>query len=560
MSKNSEIFTEQAEYLSVESFTEWSTSLHNEAVIMKKLSQNGAKLITGPRGCGKTTLLLKVYNKWACKDSPIIPVYVNFKSSLKLEPLYRINTNAAFWFNQWLLYKVLQGFITALSDMNLAFSSPSFTATNVDRRINELEMGKIDGDIEVELDLTGLTNLINLILVTTNKSRCILLLDDAGHAFSSEQQHAFFEFFREIKTRNISPKAAVYPGVTSYSSAFHIGHDAEEIDVWMRPSTSGYMDFMHSLLATRLGNTYNQLLDQKRLLDIMCFASYGIPRSLLNMFSELIKETEEEEGDIKIKITAKNVLAAVKINFDRTYKIFDTLRIKLPMYSNFVAKGSEIYESFLRILKEFNNKGDVNRQSSIIALKRPLSSEFSKVIGFFQYAGLISHQGISSRGEKGVYELFEIHFSSIIDRNLFFSSRGFSVENYCTAFEHRPNHHYPRHTEGSILSSTSNDSEFKLALPSCPVCNTPRISEESKFCSNCGAKLKNLSVFESIVRQGIENLPITENRARTIRTHSTIRTIKDILIDSENRQLYKVPMIGPYWVKKIRTYAEEFIA
>ena len=59
---NSEIFTEQAEYLSVKAFTDWSTSVHNEPIIIRKLSQSGAKLITGPRGCGKTTLLLKVYN------------------------------------------------------------------------------------------------------------------------------------------------------------------------------------------------------------------------------------------------------------------------------------------------------------------------------------------------------------------------------------------------------------------------------------------------------------------------------------------------------------------
>jgi hypothetical protein len=32
-----------------------------------------------------------------------LPVYVNFKASLKLEPLYRVNANAVYWFNQWLL-------------------------------------------------------------------------------------------------------------------------------------------------------------------------------------------------------------------------------------------------------------------------------------------------------------------------------------------------------------------------------------------------------------------------------------------------------------------------
>lgn len=560
--RTSEIFTEQAEYLSVESFTEWSTNLHNENAIIKKLSQSGAKLITGPRGCGKTTLLLKVYNKLLSDpDSSTIPIYVNFKSSLKLEPLYRTNTNAAYWFNQWLLTKVLGGINSTLSYLNAPVITLLSNTSSIDKTINNLEMGRTDIEAGSETSISHLINIINVVLETLGKSRCVLLLDDAGHAFSSEQQHDFFEFFREVKTKNISPKAAVYPGVTSYSSSFHIGHDAEEIDVWMRPSSAGYMDFMHSLLKARLGDEiYQILIEQKHLVDLMCFASYGIPRALLNMIAEFNKNNNDDDVQLNIKLNSKSVLGAIKNNFDNTYRIYDSLRIKLPMYANFVAKGSEIYESCLKILKVFNKKGAISRQSSMIAIKRPISTEFSKVIGFFQYAGLISAQGISSRGGKGVYELFELHYSAIIDRNLFFSSRGISIENYCKAFNDRPNHHYPRHSEKSVLISTGSEEEFTLALPSCPNCNTPRISEESKFCSNCGVRLKNLSIFESIVSQGIENLPITKNRAKSIKQNSRITNIKDILIDTENRQLFKVPMIGPHWANKIRTYAEEFIA
>ena len=559
---NSEIFTEQAEYLSSKSFEEWSTELHDEATIIRKLSQGGAKLITGPRGCGKTTLLLKVYNKLIHNNQTnTIPIYVNFKSSLKLEPLYRTNTNAAFWFYQWLLQKVFQGLYAALIELDYNLTETKAEQTKVEKIINNLEMGKIDSDKESGTSINELLKQINEFLGKLNKSRCVLLLDDAGHAFSSEQQRDFFEFFREIKTKSISPKAAVYPGVTSYSSSFHIGHDAEEIDVWFKPSSAGYMEFMHSLLRTRLGDEfYQQLLRNENLLNIMCHASYGIPRALLNMIAEFNSGNDEEIKEINIRLNSKSVLAAIKNNFDKTYHIYDTLRIKLPMYSNFVERGAGIYEKCLTIIKEFNKHAPVSRQSSIIAIKRPISAEVSKVIGFFQYAGLISTQGISSRGGKGVYELFELHYSAIIDRNAFFSSRGINIDNYCQAFSNRPNHHYPRYTEVGILESIGGSEIFSLALPACPSCNTPRLSEESKFCSNCGVKLKDLSIFESIVSQGIENLPITSRRARSIRSNSRINCIKDILMDTDNRQLFKVPMIGPYWAKKIKTYAEEFIA
>lgn len=557
---NSEIFTEQAEYLSVKAFTDWSTSVHNEAIIIRKLSQSGAKLITGPRGCGKTTLLLKVYNSLLQNsDSSTLPIYVNFKSSLKLEPLYKTNPNAAFWFNQWLLYKVFQGLYSSIDALNINISDAKPLLNSVEKAINNLELGKVDASDQTNTTITELIDVINSYLEKIGKARCVILLDDAGHAFSSEQQHDFFEFFREIKTKTISPKAAVYPGVTSYSSSFHIGHDAEEIDVWIKPDSSGYLSFMHSLLKTRLGNeAYLQLSSNISLLNTICFAAYGIPRALLNMIAEFNEESEV--GSLNLKLTSKGVLIAVKNNYNNTYSIFDTLRIKLPMYSNFIATGSNVYENCIRIIKEFNKQNSILKQSSIIAIKRPISSELNKVIGFFQYAGLVSSQRISNRGGKGVYELYELHYSAIIDRNAFFSSRGINLENYCEAFENRPNHHYPRHTESGILQAVDTSKIFALALPPCPICNTPRLSEESKFCSNCGAKLKDISIFESIVSQGIENLPITPNRSQSIKAKSKIKTIKDILMDTDNRQLFKVPQIGPYWANRIKTYAEEFIA
>jgi hypothetical protein len=172
----------------------------------------------------------------------------------------------------------------------------------------------------------------------------------------------------------------------------------------------------------------------------------------------------------------------------------------------------------------------------------------------------LAPSGISSRGGKGEYELYELHYGAIINRNVFFSSRGISPENYCTAFDNRPNHHYPRHTETGILGRDPSTKKFILALPPCDVCKSPRILEDSKFCSNCGSKLKDASVFEDIVSQGIECLPITKNRSKSIKNHSRIKSIKDILMDHDNRELRSVYMIGPLWAKRIKSYAEEFIA
>jgi len=97
------IFIEQAEYIDEAAFLKWGIEQPDENTIIRKLSQGGAKLITGPRGCGKTTLMLKTFNK-LCADSKAtsLPIYVNFKTSLQLEPLYkkgRVNEHAKFCSN-----------------------------------------------------------------------------------------------------------------------------------------------------------------------------------------------------------------------------------------------------------------------------------------------------------------------------------------------------------------------------------------------------------------------------------------------------------------------------
>ena len=409
-------------------------------------------------------------------NSKALPIYVNYKSSLKLEPLYRNNTNAAHWFNQWLLYKVLFGLYESLENKNFKDFNikPLKNKGRIQSIINLLELGNIDGIQTETLTSATLIDTIESVVKELNLTRCVLLLDDAGHAFSSEQQQDFFEFFREVKTKVISPKAAVYPGVTNYSSSFHIGHDAEEIDVWLKPTSEGYLEFMHSLLKTRIGeNTFNKLLETKNNLNLLCFAAYGIPRSLLNMISKFYK-SDLSDTNFTIKLSNKEVLRVIKDNFNRTYQIYDSLRIKLPMYEKFIDIGGSIYERFLSINKEFNKGGRPEKQSTIIAIQRPVPSELTKVLGFFQYAGLVSNQGISNRGDKGVYELYELHYSGIIDRNVFFSSRGVNIENYSIAFKNRPNHHYPRYSVSGILSELDVDTTFKLSLPACPNCNTPR--------------------------------------------------------------------------------------
>jgi hypothetical protein len=558
-------FIEQAEYLEPNLFMAWTTEHPEEELILRKLTQTGAKLITGPRGSGKTTLLLKAFYMLLNDNrSGALPIYVNFKSSLKLEPLYRNNANAVFLFNQWLLLKLYQGIYSSLSEMQIdAPKDLLYSKKLVDRVAGQLELGQVDNihSDQLALDVNIITEEIAKLLDYLDKSRCILLFDDAAHAFSTEQQRDFFDFFRQIKSRIISPKAAIYPGVTIYSSTFHVGHDAEMIDIWMDPQSEQYIPFLFSLLEKRLPlQVFLELKKSEEMLKLVCYASFGMPRTLLNMVRTFFTETEEEETiSYKINFNRKRVMSAIKNGIDNTTGLFRSLQVKLPLYANFIKNGEVVFFEAVESIKKYNRGKDVGHQSVSVAIQKPLPSELSRVMGFFQYSGLVMPMREVSRGEKGVFELFALHYASLIDRNALLGKKSVNIGEFVEAFSSRHPHEFTRVSPKTLVRSSDFSSLFSLSLPPCHVCATPRINEHARFCLHCGTQLKSISSFESIVSRDISELDLTQRRVQSIKQNSRIRTIKDVLMDHEFTELRGVPQIGPKWAQRIYAYAEESI-
>jgi hypothetical protein len=563
---NLNIFIEQAEYIASEEFQKWAVEHPEEETIVRKLSQGGAKLLIGPRGSGKTTLMLKTFYK-LCSPQNIsntkssLPIYVNFKSSLKIEPIYKSNANAVYWFNQWILFKIYQGLFGTLEE--LAVETPDlmkFTRKSIDKIINNIEFRHVELlKSEDLITLEDLEEEIQKVLTHLNKSHCVLLLDDAAHAFSADQQRDFFEFFRQIKSKLISPKAAVYPGVTIYSSTFHVGHDAEEIDVWIKPDSTGYTDFMLGLLERRLPEqVYKEFLKKKDLIELVAYASFGMPRAFLNMMRDFYKEENDEEKS-RSSLSRKGVSSALSESFKQTMGIYSSLKVQLPTYEKFIVTGESLFSKMVDLIKNYNKGKETNAQSVSLAISRPIPVELSKVLGFFQYAGLIMPKGEVSKGGEGVYELYMVHYASLIDRNAFVGKKSIGTQELIESLRIRNSHLFKKVTPQILLGTDDISSLFPLSLPPCHKCRTPRNNEHAKFCPNCGALLKSVSVFESLISNDIDKLPLTVRRVQSIKQHSKIKTVKDILMDLDNSELRKVPQIGPHWAKQIYSYAEEFI-
>lgn len=552
------VFTEQAEYIDNANLENWHIEHPNEKLIMKKLCQGGAKLLTGPRGCGKTTLLLKAYNEMRHRKD-VFSVYVNFKTSLKIEPLYRKNTNGSYWFNQWLFLKIYKGILKSLRDYEIADSIDLvFNEKDIDSYINKIELGIVDeiSTVNELLSISILEDEIKKILCVSEMSSCVLLLDDAAHAFSKEQQYDFFEFFRNIKSREISPKAAIYPGVTNFSASFHVGHDAEEINVWIKVTDDDYIEFMIKLLQKRFpAEIFLQLTKDKDLLNLICYSSFGIPRALLNIVHNLWKEKKS----VEIDCSRNSILKSIRQVNGLFMNIYKSLEEQLPIYKEFVKKGDGIYETLLESLKQYNKEKDFFNQAVEVGIKKPIPVELDKVFNFLQYAGLLMYARELSRGENGRYAIYIINYGFLIEKNVFGGRTNIKNVELATALKTRNMHEYKRFTVESLLGEGDIRDIFPFSLPPCPKCHTPRISADTKFCSECGEKLVTPSLFEGLVNNDISILPLTPSRVETIKQSSKIRTIRDILMDTDHRELRSVPGVGPYWTDKISSYAEEYI-
>lgn len=556
-------FVEQAEYIPENTFLTLNATHPDEESILRRLSVGGAKLLVGPRGCGKSTLMLKAYyDLLRSEEASTFPVYVNFKLSLKLEPLYQNTPNASFWFRLWLNLKIYEGIHKAIDAADRYALPDGFPTKNaISQLITSVESGKIDPTKYVEeFAMDGLSASIERLLAANDLSRCVLLLDDAAHAFSPRQQEDFFEFFRQIKSREVSPKAAIYPGITAHSPTFHVGHDAEQIDVWVKPDSVDYVNFMRSLAERRFGGQLPAALSgSPDALEFLAYASFGIPRSFLNMLRTIYHD--EHAVSSTGSIDRRKLLDVAKQSRESSHNVYDSLFFKLPAYKNFVTSGRDVYQKILSTIKEFNRTRSDESQASEIGIKRPMPPEMEKVMSFFQYAGLVMPVGDNSRGVKGVFDIFMVHFGDLVTENAMIGRRTKSISAFVKAFSTQTHQVWPRATPSSLLASEDTAFVgFKLALPHCQNCGAERASEDAKFCHSCGSQLKTASLYDELTRQDISSLPISKKMVARIKGHSNIRTVRDILIDTDRVKLRSIPFVGPVRAGRIAGYAEEHVA
>ncbi|MFI7026665.1 hypothetical protein ACIBMZ_28505 [Micromonospora sp. NPDC049900] len=549
------IFEEKAEYISDDDLRSWTHRTPRDEVILGKLVGPGPKLLLGPRGSGKSTYLRLAYLK-CLRGGQVLPIYVNYARSFALEPLFLEQANARAIFRQWVLAKIVLGVPEQVRSTLKGTSFDSYYA-NAKRLVRDLERGRPPKSMEEAVAPSELIDRLEGWAEAANKRRIVLLLDDAAHEFSSEQQREFFGIFRELRSRIVAPKAAVYPGVTTYAPTFHVGHDAEVVEAWMRPDDESYLDVMRGIAERRLPTAMlDRFNGRMELLHLLALASFGIPRGFIVMLSRVLGVEEEDRAPA---LTKHRVDMAISEWAENTRDAFKLLAAKLPRYKNFVELGVQLQASMVGAVQGFNKlKAEGAPRATVIAISEPIEEELKRILALLEYMGLIRRIGTVSRGVKGSFERYWIHHSLLLSENALALGRSPSTVAAVEALKSRNAHAFVRRRSAELLGSDFRE-KCTLELPPCTNCGHPRLSAEARYCVNCGLRLTEASVYKELLQTPIDKLPLTSNKIQAILDKTNLRTVQDILLDHEMGQLRAVPYIGPTWGARILRTAEEFV-
>lgn len=550
------IFEERAEYLSKEELRDWTAETPKDTEILAKLRGPGTKLLIGPRGSGKSTFLRRAYFDLA-HTGRALPAYVNYGQSLALEPLFHRKSNALRLFRQWVLMKIVIGVKEGFEESHAKVPADLMSLTErASRFVARLERREDVDPPERELAPSELMTLLEEWTHDAGHRRCVLLLDDAAHAFSSEQQREFFEIFRGLRSRVVASKAAVYPGITSYTPHFHVGHEAELVEAWHRPDDPQFLEMMRSIVGKRLTPELKQRLRGKAdVVDYLALASFGIPRGFLVMLSEILGVEEDDSARPSRNAAGRTVAGhAASVR-----GIFHALSGKLPRFGNFIEIGAELEKAMIDAIREFNRGKATGKKAVVVALPEPLEAELDRVLSLLEYAGMIRRLDSVSRGVKGTFQRFMVHYALLISENALSLGKSHSLKAVVEALRRRDAHSFVR-SRGTSLLGADFLSRCTLDLAPCQNCGTPRVSEDAKFCMRCGAELTDASIYEELLHAPIDRLPLTENKLKRLKDHSSIRTVQDVLLDEESRLLRAVPYVGPVWAGRIKRHAEEYVS
>lgn len=559
MNEDQKEFEERSEYIVTEDLLSWNVENKHFSTIQNELKSTSIKLLVGPRGTGKTHQM-KIFQQ-NCKENDEMPmcVYISFTKYFYLEPYLSKRNNAIQIFHSWVLAKVLLSCYDIDQDnnqLNKCFSSTGFSFKMEDL-INFIalsERGLVqeeDSVVYKELSISSVIKVLESLMKSGNRKRCIVLLDDAALTLTQDYLVELFDIIRSLKSKNISPKASVYPGTTEYGPRFHVGHDADEVICWMNVEDASYSEFMDTLVDKRFFDSIKGV--PKNIQEIFKYASFGIPRAFISLIRNYLKSHGTQQSRYN---------AAIEQQEEFIKSEYLSLSKRLPQFKKVIQVGNLFFDKSIELLTNVNIN-NTNSKQLVLGIEESIIDEhrlIPRMIQFLNEAGLLYDKGKVSHGVGRTYQRYTLHLLFLLRNRAFSgSSRGFKTENILKNIKIKSEKHPLRKTIYQILGEEIFE-DLKLDFPLCSYCHFSRLSEEQLFCHNCGTELIKLSAFDLCLKAPVDETSLTNWQKEKMKTNG-YKCIEDFVSKKDPASsLREIYQIGKVKAEKISENIEKFIS
>ncbi len=550
-------FEDRSDYLNSKNLIDWNVNNEFFKSIQKELIGTGTKLLEGPRGTGKTHQMRIVYHECLGEhDTKPLAIFITLNKYFRLEPLLTKEADALRVFHCWVLSKIILGLDNFIKDsqkdyiLHLTEINPDDSHLITLEKLKQFEsivespyaVDQRKYDFAINLNIHNVISLVERVTQELGRKRAIILLDDAALTLTPEYFVEFLDIFRSLKTKQIAPKASVYPGTTQYSPRFHLGHDGQVIPCWMSVENEKYEDFMNSLLDTRFSSHISSI--NPDILDLIKYASFGVPRTLIG----LLRAFQESRAAEKTNQARFNRAIEERVNLIETEYI--SLKRKMLQYDDIIAVGWTFFKSIIRDIKDHNKKLTTEKVIEF-GIQQEDQKMPNRMIGFLKEAGLLFElQSTVKHGDQREYRRFIPHMLFLIENRTFNKGRGFSAAEALGTIRSKSIKHPVRRKINTILSK-SDFQKLKLNLPPCQTCGTRRLTEDQKFCHNCGNQLINKSAFDECMSMLVNDLPLTQWQKKKL-NEIGINTIDDFIsLSNPGGELRRADGIGKVRSQKI---------
>lgn len=557
---------ERADYIPLDrlesetAFTDFYDQVH------RKLVHTGTKLLSGPRGCGKTHLMR--YTFLQCVKKPDLPlaVYASFNRYYRLEPLLREQASAISTFHTWMLAVLLRGLAdSAIEFLGTVKGAAAFkdAAGIAPDQLNDLtariERGQqLDADLQLVAERVTIIHVqeaIREITKLAGRTRAVLLLDDAALTLTREYLHEFFDVVRAIKTSHITPKASVYPGTTEYGPNFHAAQEAETVSVWLSPEGAAYQNTMMQIAQLRHQNLGDLQVDAVRYL---MYAAFGVPRAFLVLLRGL---QQSQQGTIQASVNR-----LIEDHAKARIAEYLSLKLKMPKFASIIEIGATLFAKLVSDLKAHNAAQD--RPTMVVGLAGAENdAPVERVLSLLVEAGLLHELHSVSHGVDRTYRRFIVSLATLMEERAFSGGkRGAAMRDVVEVMAAEQTSKHPLRRSISTILTKDQIERLQPDLPECAKCHTARLSANQRFCHNCGNELVDMSAFAECMKTKVSEVPGLTTWTRTkLEEIEAFKTLGEFLADpNPAASLRKIHMIGETRAKKITQivtgYVDEYLS